>query len=223
MLLIRLPRLLTLAACTASLLGLTGCAGLQQLTADVNTHGQWPASLQAPRYVFERLPSQQMQPDQQAGIEAAAEPALRARGFVAAARPEEAQVLVQVSAQRQTGYSWRDDPFYRPYDGHLFGNIGFGGLWGGRGGVGIGLNFDTPRTTMQVGLLVRDKASSTVLYEASASTLRLGGAPDSLMAPLFQAALLDFPAVAISPRRVTVPLAAPPAPAASAPAASQPR
>ncbi|TBO31219.1 DUF4136 domain-containing protein [Aquabacterium lacunae] len=216
-------RLLAVAIGTSVLMGLAGCAGLQQLTADVNTHGQWPASLQAPRYVFERLPSQQVQPEQQARIEAAAEPALRARGFVVAARPEDAQVLVQVSVQRQTGYSWRDDPFYRPYDGHVFGNIGFGGLWGGRGGVGIGLNFDTPRTTLQVGLLVRDKASSSVLYEASASTLRLGSAPDSLMAPLFQAALFDFPAVAISPRRVTVPLAAPAASTASSPAASQPR
>ncbi len=213
-------RLLALATVTGALVGLAGCASLQQVTADVSTHGQWPASLQAPRYVFERLPSQQVQPEQQARIEAAAEPALRARGFVAATRPEDAQVLVQVSAQRSTGYNWRDDPFYRPYEGHIFGNVGFGGFWGGRGGMGIGLNFDTPRTTLQVGLLVRDKASSTVLYETSASTLRLGSAPDSLMAPLFQAALLDFPAVAISPRRVTVPLAAP---AASAPAASQPR
>ncbi len=213
-------RLLALATFTGALVGLAGCASLQQVTADVSTHGQWPASLQAPRYVFERLPSQQVQPEQQARIEAAAEPALRARGFVAATRPEDAQVLVQVSAQRSTSHNWRDDPFYRPYDGHLFGSVGFGGFWGGRGGVGIGLNFDTPRTTLQVGLLVRDKASSTVLYETSASTLRLGSAPDSLMAPLFQAALLDFPAVAISPRRVTVPLAAP---AASAPAASQPR
>lgn len=216
-------RLLALATCTSALMGLAGCAGLQQLTADVSTHGQWPASLQAPRYAFERLPSQQAQSDQQARIEAAAEPALRARGFVAAASAADAQVLVQVSAQRQTSYHWRDEPFHRPYDGHIFGSIGFGGLWGGRGGVGIGLNFDTPRTTLQVGLLVRDKASSTVLYEASASTLRLGGAPDSLMAPLFQAALLDFPAVALSPRRVTVPLAAPPASTASAPTAPQPR
>jgi Domain of unknown function (DUF4136) len=213
-------RLLALATFTGALVGLAGCASLQQVTADVSTHGQWPTSLQAPRYVFERLPSQQVQPEQQARIEAAAEPALRARGFVAATRPEDAQVLVQVSAQRSTSHNWRDDPFYRPYDGHLFGSVGFGGFWGGRGGVGIGLNFDTPRTTLQVALLVRDKASSTVLYETSASTLRLGSAPDSLMAPLFQAALLDFPAVAISPRRVTVPLAAP---AASAPAASPPR
>lgn len=216
-------RLLALAIVSGALMGLAGCAGLQQVTADVSTHGQWPASVQAPRYVFERLPSQQAQADQQALIEAAAEPALRARGFVAAASAADAQVLVQVSAQRSTGYGWRDDPFYRPYDGHLFGNVGFGGFWGGRSGVGIGLNFDTPRTSLQVSLLVRDKASSTVLYETSASTLRLGSAPDSLMAPLFQAALMDFPAVAISPRRVTVPLAAPAAPAASAPAASQPR
>ena len=63
-------------------LGLQGCSTLGQLSTEVSSHGQWPVTLKTPRYAFERLPSQQAQAEQQARVEAAAEPELAARGFV---------------------------------------------------------------------------------------------------------------------------------------------
>ncbi len=185
-------------------LGLQGCSTLGQLSTEVSSHGQWPVTLKTPRYAFERLPSQQAQAEQQARVEAAAEPELAARGFVKVASADQADVLVQVAMQTRLISSYRDDPYYRPYDGRLFGNVSIGGMWGGRSGIGLGLNFDAPRSVMQVSVLMRDRRAGQIVYETSASHQQAGMASESLMPLLFRAALMDFPAPGISPRRVLV-------------------
>lgn len=212
----------TLCLAAAATLSLAGCGSMSSLTADVSSYGQWPPTRPLPRYSFERLPSQQVQPDFQARVEAAARPVLTRKGFVEADSPQKADVLVQVAAQARTVYSGYD-PFNR-WDGRFFG--GFGGFWGGRGGLGFGMSFDPPVTQMQVDVLIRDKTSSQTLYETHATHRRAGGVVESLMPVMFEAALKDFPAQAISPRVVTVPIpeATPPKPALlitpAAPAAS---
>lgn len=183
---------------------LAGCGTMNSVSADVSSYGQWPAERAPSRYAFERLPSQQAQTDFQSRVEAAARPALAAKGFVAVGQAEEADVLVQVAAQARTVSSpYYSDPWGR-YDGRFFGGFGFGGLWGGRSGIGMGMSFEPPRTQMQVDLLIRDRRTSRTLYETHAVHQRAGGVVDSLLAPLFQAALQDFPKPAISPRVVTV-------------------
>lgn len=208
----------SLCLAAAATLSLAGCGTMTSLTADVSSFGQWPPTRPLPRYAFERLPSQQAQPDFQARVEAAARPVLTRKGFVEADSPQKADVLVQVAAQARTMYSGYD-PFDR-WDGRFFG--GFGGLWGGRGGLGFGMSFEPPVTQMQVDVLIRDKASSQTLYETHATHRRAGGVVESLMPAMFDAALKDFPAQAISPRVVTVPIPEvpkPATPAAPAPAA----
>jgi len=194
--------------------GLGGCGSLKTLSAEVSSYGQWPADRTSVRYAFERLPSQQVQADFQARVEAAAAPALAAKGFSPVAM-DQADVLVQVAAQARV---IENDPWVRR-DGWLFGGVfGVGGgVWGRNGGVGIGINFDTPRTQMQVDLLIRDRRSSQTLYETHAVHVRPGGVVESLMAPMFDAALKDFPTQAVSPRVVTVDIPAPPASKASTP------
>lgn len=195
-----------LAAAGVSMLA--GCGTMNAVSADVSSYGQWPAGRAPSTYAFERLPSQQAQPDFQARVEAAAAPALARKGFVAVDTPDRADVLVQVATQARTVASpYYSDPWGRRYDGRFFGGFGLGGLWGGRGGgIGFGMNFEPPLTQMQVDLLIRDRRSSQTLYETHAVHQRAGGVVDSLMAPLFDAALQDFPAPAISPRVVTVPI-----------------
>lgn len=211
----------SLCLAAAATLSLAGCGTMNSITADVSSFGQWPPTRPLPRYAFERLPSQQTQADFQGRVEAAARPALTRKGFVEADSPQKADVLVQVAAQARTLYSGYD-PFDR-WDGRFFG--GFGGFWGGRGGFGMGMSFDPPVTQMQVDVLIRDKASSQTLYETHATHRRAGGIVESLMRPMFDAALQDFPAPAISPRVVTVPIPQPPKPAplivTPAPAATQ--
>ncbi len=224
-----------LAAASLAVLG--GCANMNSVSADVSSYGQWPAGRAPSRYVFEPLPSQQANATFQSRVEEAARPALARKGFVAVDKPEQADLLVQVAAQARTVQSpYYNDPWGRRYDGRFFGGLGFGGLWGGRGGgVGFGMSFEPPLTQMQVDVLIRDKRSSQTLYETHAVHQRAGGIIESLMAPLFDAALQDFPAPAISPRVVTVPidpasedggmnvLSAPlPEPSATAPAAKKP-
>lgn len=198
---------------------LSGCASFNKVSADVSTHGQWPASLTKPRYTFERLPSQMALGSPQDRVEAAAAPVLASHGFVKVGQAEQADVLVQVAMQMRTVPAVYDDPYYRPYDGRFFGGaFSVGGIWGSRGGLGIGLMVEPPRSQMQVDVLMRDRRSGQTVYEIHAVNQRVGAAFEGLMPALFRAAMFDFPALGINPRRVTVDLdgAAPAAPSASA-------
>lgn len=188
---------------------LTGCGSLRSVTAEVSSYGQWPAERKPARYAFERLPSQQVQADLQTRVEAAAAPVLARKGFILSPL-DQADVLVQVAVQSRTQSRYVDDPWGRRLDGSWFGGVfGTGGIWGRHGGVGIGMSFEPPMTQMQVDLLIRDRRSNQTLYETHALHSRAGSVVESLMAPLFEAALQDFPAQAISPRQVTVDLPAP--------------
>ncbi len=197
-----------LAVLTAAGL-LSACGSMSTISADVSSYGQWPQDKAKPRYVFERLPSQQSQADFQSRVEAAAAPELAAKGFVKVASADQADVLVQVAAQSRTVGRY-EDPYYRPYDGSFFGTVGFGGIWGGRGGVGIGIQMEPPRSQMQVDVLVRDRRTNQTLYETHAVHQRAGTVVESLMPALFRASLMDFPITGISPRRVTIEAAAKP-------------
>lgn len=197
----RLRLVLALAA-SALLLQLTGCANMGKVGADVSSYGQWPADRVHQKYVFERLPSQQAQADFQSRVEAAAAPMLARKGFVKVASPDQADVLVQVASQSRL----YEDPYRFRNDGRFFGGFGFGGLWGGGrgGGIGLGISMEPAQTQMQVDVLIRDRRTNQTLYETHAVHERYGSASESTMPYLFEAALLDFPAQAISPRRVLI-------------------
>jgi Domain of unknown function (DUF4136) len=208
-------------------LALGGCASFHQVTAEVSNHGQWPAGRAQTRYVFERLPSQQDQAELQTRIENAAAPALAMHGFVPVAQASQADVLVQVGMQMRVVPAVYDAPYYRPFDGRFFGGaFSVGGIWGSRGGLGIGVMVEPPRSQMQVDMLMRDRLSGQTVYELHAVHQRVGVAFEGLMPALFRAALTDFPAQGASTRRVTVELdaaaAKAPAPAASSASAAQP-
>lgn len=199
---------LTLAA---ALLG--GCAAMDQLHNEVSSYGSWPAGRQAGSYAFERLPSQQAQPERQQVLEDAARPALASAGFTPAPMPEHADYLMQLGVRVSDDSRWYDgDPMFwhgGPRFGHGFGGWGpgpwgFGGPFGGPWGTGIALRFDR-----EVAVLVRDRATGALLYETHASNYGTSASIDRLLAPMFRAALAGFPGVAPDPRNVTVPLTAP--------------
>jgi hypothetical protein len=198
------------------LLGLGGCAGLQEVRSKVSSFGVWPEGRQPGAYVFERLPSQQSRPEEQAMLEAAAEPALAAAGFRKVDDTAQADVSVQVAAQTQVDARLGYDPWFpygpRPYFGPHYGPFrpGFGGWWGsgGRGGISISMAMAPPYVQMQVDLLIRDRRNNQVLYETHAIHERVGSPIDALYPFLFQAALKDFPRQAVSPRMVTIPVPA---------------
>lgn len=192
----------------AAMLG--GCAGMQEVSSKVSSFGTWPEGRQPGTYAFERLPSQQNRANEQAVLEAAAEPALAAAGFSKAADAARADVKVQVGAQAVVDNRSRYDPWYwGPYrPGWGAWRPGFGGWWGGagRGGMSFSMAMEPPWTQMQVDLLIRDGRNNQVLYETHAVHERLGSPIEELYPFLFQAALKDFPRPAVSPRMVTIPV-----------------
>lgn len=180
---------------------LAGCAGLNTLQADVSTYGEWPAGRSAGTYAFDRLPSQQAQPDMQAALENAASPALAQAGFRPAAAGESPDVLVQLGSRIT-----RTDR--GPWDDPLWWSGGFGwrhGPWGGPR-WSLGVQYSTPRYEREVALLLRDRASGRPLYEARASNDGVGGPNAEAAAAMFRAAMVDFPRSGVNPRSVTVPL-----------------
>lgn len=191
----------TLCVATAALL-LSGCAAMNRLSSDVSSFGSWPAGRAAASYSFERLPSQQQQPEQQQRLEDAARPALQAAGFREAADPASAEFVVQLGA-RVTGDErwWYEDRFGGPlgwWGRYPYPRFGIG-LWHSR------FAFGGPVSTVyerEVQLLIRDRRSGQTVYETRASNQGASSAIDSLLPAMFAAAMKDFPAVAPQPRRV---------------------
>jgi hypothetical protein len=190
-------------AAGAALLALAGCASINQLSAEVSTFGNWPAGRSAGTYAFERLPSQQAQADAMQRLEGAAAPALARAGFQPVAAGAQPEVLVQVGVRiSRTDRSPWDDP--------LWWHGGFGtwrpGPW--RGPLwSSSVRLEPPRYDREVAVLVRDRASGAPLFEARASSEGFQRSTDgAALAPLFTAALMDFPATGVNPRQVLVPL-----------------
>ena len=182
--------------------GLVGCATLANWRVDVQSYGSWPADRKPGTFAFDRLPSQQALGERQARLESAALPALRGAGFKQVDKAD-AQVLVQLTAQavqtRAEGY---------PGNVYLRSDLWWG-RHGGFWGPSLGLSFSPALYEHRVGLLMRDRATGDILYEAS-GVIATYGVVESQWPILFEAALKDFPGPAISPRVVVIPSASGP-------------
>jgi hypothetical protein len=204
-----------LAGALAGLALLSGCAAVNSLSVDVASFGDWPNGRAPGLYGFERLPSQQARADEAQLLEDAAAPALARAGFMPAPAGREPDVLVQIGARvSRTDRSPWDDPFW--WGGGYRFNSGYGawrhgpwsgpytgGLWGGLWGRSA--YYGPPRYDREVALLLRDRASGKPLFEARASTEGFQRDTAAQLAPMFAAALMDFPRNGSNPRRVTVP------------------
>ena len=193
----------------AAALVLGGCAALNSLSSEVSTYGPWPADRQPGTYTFERLPSQQTHPEHQQQLEDAARGALEAAGF-RAADPASAQYLMQVGARVTSNDPWiyNEPLFWRYGFHHGYGRWGGPG-WGWGGPWGFGGYPVSPTFEREVALLIRDRRTGRLLYEARASNTGPSPSIDALLPAMFAAAMKDFPAGGPNPRDVTVPLAKP--------------
>lgn len=196
-------------ACAALLL--SGCAAFHNLTNEVSTFGPWPAERKPASFVFERLPSQQLHPERQLQLETAARGALEAAGFRAAPDADHAEYLMQIGARVTSNDPWvYNDPLfwggglrYGYGTGYGFGRWGrdWGPSWGFGGGIGY-----TPTFEREVALLIRDRKTGQLLYEARASNTGPSTSIDHLTPAMFEAALKDFPNAGPNPRSVTTPI-----------------
>lgn len=182
---------------------LAGCASISTLQAQISSYGQWPAGRAPGTYAFERLPSQQAQPEAQQRLEDAAHSALTATGFSAAAPGTQPDVLVEIGAS-VTRYD--PGPWTGPW---WYGGFGFGRWyhhpWVGPYPYWAGVYGGRPVYDREVGLLLRDRTSGAPLYEAHASSDAYSNSSATLSA-MFRAALADFPKSSSVPHSVTVTL-----------------
>ena len=212
-------------AAAAAVLALSGCASLNVLDTEVSSFSRWPAGRAPATYAFERLPSQQANPQAATVLEDSARRAVEAAGFVPAAEGAVPDVSVQIGARIiATERSPWDDPFwygpygwgpyyrpffhgrygrpfwgpYGPYAGPYWSPYGRYGAWG-PGYYGY------PYYERDVAVLIRDKKSGEPLYEARANSEGMTSGVMDLLPSMFSAALEGFPTGGpTNPRRVKV-------------------
>ena len=199
---IRTVSLAGLLAFAAVALG--GCAAFSDVRSDVSSFSTWPAGRQPASYVFERLPSQQAQPEQQQRLEDAARAAVQAAGFTPAADAQAADVSIQLGARVNANErSIYDDPFW-------WRGGGFFAYGRGRGGIGAwgpGLRFDAPSYEREVAVLIRDRKTGQALFEARASNDGASPSIGHLLGAMYAAALQDFPNAGANPHKVVTRIA----------------
>jgi hypothetical protein len=187
-------------------LALVGCASLNTLNSDVSTYGPWPAGRQPASFAFERLPSEQEHPQRQQQLEDAARGAIEAAGFRAAPDLASAEYLMQVGARVSSSDPWiyNDALFWR--GGWRYGWAGPGRWRGGPGpfwGAGGGWGYGPAYFDREVALLIRDRKTGQLLYEARAHNEGPSPSIDALLPAMFAAAMKDFPGTGPNPRSVT--------------------
>ncbi len=192
---------ISVLALLALVAALGGCASLNSVDSEVSTYSQWPAARKPTTFAFERLPSQQARPQEQAELEGLARPALLAAGFTEVADPAQADTTVQVGARTtRTDRGYYDDPFW--WRGTFYYSRMGRPYWG----PAFPMMMDSPRYDREVAVLIRDRRTSQPLYEARAASDGLSQGSGALLAAMFRAALKDFPQTGINPRRVSVPV-----------------
>ncbi|MBQ0930008.1 DUF4136 domain-containing protein [Ideonella sp. 4Y16] len=179
---------------------LSGCASLNTFSGEVSSFGDWPAGRAPGSFAFERLPSQQQDPEEQGRLERLATVALQAKGFQPAAPGAKPDVVVQVGARisRQTRSPWDDPLWWRFGPG-----VRWYGPWSGWSSWRWSNALD-PEYGREVALLLRDGPSGTPLYEARASNAGATPGNDKLLEALFLLSMNDFPAARGEPHSASV-------------------
>ena len=237
-------KMLWSAALGAAVIALSGCATTWRVENEVQTFSSLPATAGTPvatpvpvapapgasaaapapapapaplptyTFRFDRLPSQQANPAEQAAqaqLEALALPALNQVGLVQ--DEAHARYNLQVSARLQqvlqSGY-WND-----PYRGwwwprtSIYYARGGGGAWwpyhgGGFYGYGLYSGWDDRAFQREVSVILRDAASGQVVYETRASNFGRWPVDRDILPVMFSAALSGFPQPPAGLRRVTI-------------------
>lgn len=196
---------LTTLALVAALLG--GCASVNTLRSEVSTFGSWPEGRKPGTYAFDRLPSQEVRAENQRALEDAARSAIERAGFNPVESGQSPDVFIQlgsrISAAQRSPF---EDPFYwHPGLSHHFRyrspRSGF--YWT----HAWDRSLEASQVDREVTLLIRDRSSNNVLYEARASNFGYAYASSTWLPTMFNAALSDFPRSLSATKVVVMPLA----------------
>jgi len=194
------------AAVLAAAVLLSGCASTWVVSSDVKTFSQLSTAPVPASYRFERLPSQQSAPAEQATLEAAAEPALAKAGWVRNEAAARYSVLIGSTVLTTDfvdpwGYRHGWGPWGPgPYNPRWHARYGFyGPAWGWRADM-----WDGPQYQREVSVIIRDLSTQQVVYETRAAHAARWPNDPALLTPMFDAALSSFPQPPAGVRRVNV-------------------
>ena len=182
---------------------MAGCSTMRVVDSDVTAFYQWGATPPGPgtAYRFERLPSQRVVGAQQDYVEGLARSALAKVGMEADAAAPRYSVQVTVNTlvvERLPS----DAP---GYDGFGFATPGVflgGGSRGAPVGLSLPMRFSEPYYRRELGLLMRDLASSQVVFESRAVSEGAQGETLPVLSAMLDAALRGFPQPAAGTRRI---------------------
>lgn len=178
----------------------TGCASQRLIDNQVSAFAPQPVPAGS-RYMFERLPSQQADADAQARLEAMAEEALTQVGLVR--DDAQADYMVQVSATQRAQDIYTERPTLGWNLGWMVGN---GGISVGNGVLFPGLDART-NYWREVGLVIRQRASQSVVFEARATHDGPWADDAAVLPAMLRAALQGFPNPPSGVRRVNIEIA----------------
>lgn len=186
----------TLGALLFGVLLLGGCATTRVVDSDVRSFSSLPAAATTAAYRFERLPSQQSYAAQQDQLEVIAQQALAKVGLQRDDRAAKYSVLIGAQAQREIRYNY--DPWWP----------GWGPHWRGHGSMFWRQPFppytETRLYKHEVSVIIRDLASSQLVYETHAAHDGLWADSAAIWPVMFEAALSGFPNPPPGMRRVNI-------------------
>ncbi len=197
---------LTALLLVATLLG--GCASVRLIDSEVRSFSKLEAVAPGATYRFERLPSQQNQPQAQAALEAMAAAALAKVGLQLAPEGDAKPTYTALLGAR----SERDDaasPNALLYTDPFFGLAGrsYGGVRG-HGFYGslfwVAPVFPPPYYKREVSLLLRDTATNAPVYETRARHEGPWADTEQIFPAMLGAALQGFPKPPEGERNVSV-------------------
>jgi hypothetical protein len=194
-----IPKSTLLAGLFGALALLAGCSTIVPVESEVQSFlGAAGAPATGGTFRFERLPSQQKDQVQATKMEALAQPAMEKAGF----RRDDAsaQFSVQIGAYStevvplpayMTGPGARF--FYPGFDRFYFYHHPF--AYTGTPG---------PIYISGVTVVIREVGTGRVVYETNASNEQRWFDPDKVFAPMFEAAMKDYPAAPDKPRNISI-------------------
>lgn len=186
----------------AAVLALAGCASMNSVTSEVASYGEWPTGRAPGTYAIERLPSQKAHESELGLLEPGARHALEQAGFKPAADAADADVVVQLGGRMtRTDYVPWEDPLWWRWGPHYWHRPGY--YW--RPGWAWPPQYDT-QYDQEVALLIRDRRTSTPLYEAHATNASSMRPSQAVVDAMFQAAMKDFPNAVPKAHRISVSL-----------------
>jgi hypothetical protein len=179
---------------------LTGCAGMRLVDSQVSSFATVSVAAGS-RYRFERLPSQQTNPEAQAQLEAMAEQALAKVGLTR--DDSAAHYSVQVSATQRAQQVVLE---HRPLGWHSGWRVDNRGLIMGSGGLFPWMEARTDYWR-EVGLIMRDRSTEAVVFESHAVHDGPWSDSHAVLPAMLDAALQGFPNPPSGVRRVNIEIA----------------